>query len=52
MTAEVWNCESSDRVESYSGTCIHAGNSLAGVHGWSITKAAVSQSTAKKSGLH
>ena len=33
MSAGVWNCESSDRIKGCDGTCIHAGDSLAGVAG-------------------
>jgi hypothetical protein len=33
MSAEVWNCESGDRIQGCCGTCVHAGNSLAGVGG-------------------
>ncbi len=40
MSAEVWNCESGDRIKGCDGTCVHATNSLAGVGGWSITKVA------------
>ena len=39
MFAEVWNCESGDRIKGCDGTRPRR-QLLAGVYGWSITKVA------------